>query len=263
MLSRCGIKFERRYILGERLTPTTAIVVGKGVDAATNRNLQNKIDTTELLPVEAVQDTARDSVNESVADEGLKLTPDEQVAGEAKSKGAAVDKAVRLARKHALSLAPTLKPAAVQVQWSLEIPGFPFDIVGTRDLDEVDGRIRDLKTSGKTPGKMTAHTSDQGTMYALAKWAIEKVELPVKFTLDTIVDLQAAPKVHTQHSKRGREDFEAVYNRIENAARVLEKGAFVPARQDDWYCSARWCGYYSDCRFARSMKQFSIGGPEE
>jgi hypothetical protein len=262
LLWRCGEAFRRRYIERERLRPTAPLVVGKAVDLATNQNLQNKIDRDEFLPVEQVQETARDSAQATMDEEGLEVPADERALGENRARGAAIDKAVRLARKHSVSLAPRLKPKLVQQRWAITIPGIPFDIVGTRDLDETNGDIRDLKTSGKTPPADMVHRSDQLTLYALAKFAVEK-EPPPRVWLDTIVDLKKGPTVVSSSSRRGREDFAVMLNRIENAAEVLEKGAFTPARQTDWFCSASWCGFFASCKFARQSTQHSIGMPEE
>jgi hypothetical protein len=45
---------------------------------------------------------------------------------------------------------------------------------------------------------------------------------------------------------------------VENAAEIIEKGAFTPAQPSDWRCSADWCGFHSTCRFAQRPKSFAI-----
>lgn len=261
LLSKCGVAFERRYVLGERMPATSHIHVGKGVDQSANRNLSSKIETATLLPVAQVLDVARDAVRASIEKEGLALTPDEQGMTEAAAADGAVDKAVRLARAHAEKLAPKLHPQRVQAEWSLEIPGFPFDIVGTRDLDETDGTVRDLKTSKKSPNKNAAEVSDQLTLYSLAKYTIDKA-MPPAVALDTIVDLKTGIKIDTKLSTRDKVDFTVMLNRLENAAVVLDKGAFTPARQSDWWCSLAWCPYAQTCRFFRKPKSVFIEGDE-
>lgn len=257
-LWQCGIKFQFRYIQKLKRPPTAALVVGKGVDAATNSNLQNKIDKDVLLPVEQVSEIARDAVMHAVSDEGIMP---EKGQTEAAATAEGVDKAVRLSEFHATDLAPILRPAAVQKKWSLEIPGFPFDLVGTRDLDELDGTIRDLKTSKKSPNRNAAHVSDQLTTYSLAKFAFEKV-IPPKVVLDTVVDLKRGPKISTLESTRTKEDYSVLINRIENASRVIESGMFTPAQPDAWWCSEKWCSYHDVCPYFRRPISVAIEGEE-
>jgi hypothetical protein len=175
----------------------------------------------------------------------------------------AVDKAVRLTKAHSLSLAPALKPRAVQRPWAMEIPGFSFDIVGTRDLDETDGTVRDLKTSGKSPAKDAAWTSDQGTLYAMSTWVVDQQPPPVPFVLDTIVDAKRGTKIVTLESSRSIEDFAVMASRIANAEKVIQSGSFTPARQTDWWCSLKWCSYAPICPYFRRPVSVAGGVADE
>lgn len=257
-LWQCGVKFDFRYIQKLYRPPTSALVVGKGVDEAANANLQNKIDTDALLPVEQVADIARDSIVRSVEADGI--LPD-RGQSEAAARDLGIDKAVRLTTTHAKDLAPKLKPKAVQKKWSLDIPGFPFDLVGTRDLDEQDGTIRDLKTSGKSPNRNAADISDQLTTYALAKFSYERV-IPPKVAMDTLVDLKRGPKVSTLESVRTKDDFQVLLARVENASKVIQSGIFTPAQPDAWWCSEKWCSYHDVCPYFRRPVTVAIEGEE-
>jgi len=258
MLWKCGEMFYQRYVMNRKVAPTIALHVGRGVDEAANLNLNHKIEKQELLPVEQVLDVARDTVMQEIEQQGITLTAEE--TDEKTAKANAVDKAVRLTKAHATLLAPILQPKRVQAKWSLEIPGFPFDVVGTRDLDEVNDTIRDLKTSKRSANKDTADRSDQLTTYALSKYVIEAVSLPVTVCIDTIADLKKETKVQTLKSERDKSDFQVIVNRIENAATVLEKGAFTPARESDWWCSLTYCGYAANCKYFRKPKSVFIEG---
>jgi hypothetical protein len=260
LLWKCGIQFQFRHIQRIKMQPSSAIHVGRGVDEASNTNLNSKIDTDQLLPTEQVLDIARDVVTHNFDTEGAMLMPDEP--NEKTARAMAVDKAVRLTKAHATVLAPTLKPKSVQRKWTVEIPGFPYDIVGTRDLDETDGTIRDLKTAGKTPNRNAAEMSDQLSMYALSKFVVDKTPPPIRVVLDTIVDLKKETKIDLKESTRDKSDFGVILRRIENAAEILQKEAFTPARQTDWFCSLKWCSYATICPFFRRPKTFA-GGFEE
>jgi hypothetical protein len=254
-LWKCGVMFEQRYVLNRRVPPSITLHVGKGVDEAANTNLSHKITNDTLLPVEEVLDIARDTVANGVSAEGLTVEKGET---ESQVRADGIDKAVRLTKAHATILAPILKPARVQAKWSIEIDGMPFDVVGTRDLDETDGRIRDLKTSKRSANKDAADRSDQLTTYALSKFVIDKTAVPVQVSIDTIADLKRETKVQTLHSERDRDDFQVIIRRIENAATILEKGAFTPARETDWWCSTQYCGYAASCPYFRKPKSIVI-----
>lgn len=255
LISQCGYKYYLKYILKKRMPATSHLHVGRGVDQAATMNLRNKIENAVLLPVAQVVDKARDVVRKSISDEGIAITPDEEGMSERAAADRAVDKTVRLATAHAEKLAPKLRPKAVAIQWSLTVAGFPFDIVGERDLDDVDDVIHDLKTGKKSPPKNAADVSDQGTSYTLAKHMIEKTPLPIKFQLDVIADLKTQTKVcEPLISTRDKTDFQVILNRYEASARVIETGAFMPANQTDWWCSLAWCEYAPECKYFRRPK---------
>lgn len=251
-LSRCGEQYRRRYLEREIIPPGIAALVGKATDQAVSTNLQHKVDTAELLPVEAVGDVARDGIANEWASGGVKLEPDEVARGEQAVKGEATDKAVRLAVLHATDKAPSLSPTHVQRRWTLELKNYPLDLVGVLDVQEAGRSVRDTKTAGKTPSQNIAHQSDQLTAYALAVKVIDG-EPPDLVALDYLID-NKTPVVKTFESTRDNDDFRALLHRVEVSIAALEKGVFVPARQTDWWCSPKFCGYHSTCKYVRQPK---------
>lgn len=247
-LGRCGEQYRRRYIEGDKVPPGIAALVGKGVDASVTTNLGSKIETGGLLPLAQVVDSARDAVMAGWEAGEVLLTEDESANPKA-ARGQAVDKAVRLSELHAGKVAPVLEPTAVQRKWVLEMDNFPFDLLGFTDVEEGSRSVRDTKTTGKTPPADAAHTSNQLTLYSLAKRQIDGAA-PEKVTLDYLVDIKT-PKSVVLESTRTDDDFRVMLRRIEAAANVIEKEAFVPANQDDWICSPVHCGYFATCEFAR------------
>ena len=249
MLARCGEQYRRRYIEGDKLPPGIAALVGRGVDQTVTANLQAVIDGLQLLPVEQLADLARDAVNNEFSAGEVALT-EEEAANPKAAKGSAVDKAIRLSWLHGESVAPKLKPVSVQRKWRLGIENFPFDLLGFIDVEE-EVRLRDTKTTGRTPPWDAAHTSDQLTMYAFAKRQIDGAA-PRSVHLDYLVDSKrGGPKSVTLDSKREDADFSVLLRRVEASANMIEKQIFLPAPQDSWVCHPRWCGYWSSCPFAR------------
>lgn len=254
MLRRCGEQFRYRYVEGSKRPPGIAARVGTGTHKGVEADLTEKIATGELLPDDAVAEAARDGFDAAWA-EGIHLTPEERERDLATLKGAGIDQAVELALLHHTELAPKIQPAAVEEWWHVETDG-PFDLSGVIDVREVDGRVRDTKTSGKTPAKNAAHISQQLTMYAMARH-VHGEALPVPVALDTLVKLKT-PKPDVQLSTRTADDLARHERRIQVAFDVVEAGAYLPADPDDWVCSERWCGWFSQCSFAN--RPVSVGG---
>ena len=150
-------------------------------------------------------------------------------------------------------VAPLIQPAAVEEAWVIGIEGCDYGLAGRIDLKEVNGTIRDTKTSAKSPTVGQADKMDQLTMYALGAWTLTgKVSIP-PLAVDWLVKTKT-PKAITQTTTRDIEDFRTLLTRIETISLALEKGVFPPADRDSWQCSPRWCGYYSSCRYIKGGK---------
>lgn len=263
MMSRCGEQFRRVYIEGERRPPGVAMIVGSSVDDSVNANLGNVIETGAMLPMEAVQDVARDALESRWVEEGVVLTDEEAELGTKTVRGEAVDRSIRLALLHYDGVAPKLKPKSVQRRFRVRIKGETnIILVGVLDVEE-PGTVRDTKTSKKSPAKDAAEKAQQLTMYALGV-RIEDGEIPDKVALDYLVDLKRGPKAVTLESTRGPDDFRVLLARIERYARIVESGYFAPANPDDWICSEKWCGFALSCPMFRkpvSIATNSKGNP--
>src|SRR6266446_4259177 len=81
MLSECGKRFEFRYVLGIRRPPAAFMHIGTAVDTSVSRDLQNKIDTGELLKRPDAIEIAAATFNEREDKEPFELDPDEKRAG--------------------------------------------------------------------------------------------------------------------------------------------------------------------------------------
>ena len=239
---QCGELWRRRYALGEKIPPGIALAVGKSVDASVTANLTEKMAGRDLMTLEAVADTARDSMRTIETNESIWLAPDEST----NDVGRAVDKAIRLSRLHAKALAPTIVPTALQRRHEIVVLGVPPTVAIT-DIEEADG-VRDTKTTGKTPQADAADRSDQLTTYF---WAKRHVGEPAeKLSLDFLVDLSNPVKV-TRETKRNDADIAILMRKIERVTEGIEKEIFLPARADDYRCSPKYCGFHSSCPLVR------------
>lgn len=257
MLSRCGEQFRRRYVENEIIPPGAALAVGIAVHESVERNLRNRLDKGVLLPVAHSADAARDAVHRLFG-KGVTLSPEEVSDGIGTVLGRCIDEAVTMAGAHAQVLAPQLRPVHVERTWVLRLPNYPVDLAGKIDIQE-RATVRDTKTARKSPDDDAAHRSGQLTAYALAVKTLDgTAELPA-VAMDHVVLLKSGPKIVTQHSTRALEDAHVFLGRVERAVEAIQKGSFVPARESDWWCSPRWCGYYATCPFVRHGESVFFG----
>lgn len=247
MLSKCGEQFRRRYPGGEKLPPGVAALVGTAVHRTKARDLVHKIETGALLSAEEIRDLARDNLTGAWDQQGVLLTPDEAAMGITRAKGEAIDKTIRLEELHHRQVAPALSPTHIEQPFVLDISGYDFQLAGTIDIREV-GRIRDTKTSHKSPSDGEAGRSLQLTAYALAV-QVETGVYPRRGFLDYLVDTKV-PKAVSSEREFAATDFNPFLERVAQAHRAIEAGVFVPARPEDWWCSEKWCGYFPTCKYA-------------
>lgn len=240
MMSRCGEQYRRRYILKERFPPGIALIVGSATHVSIETNMKHKIESGELLPTEAVQESARDAVNERWDKEGVFLDDAEKGQDERELRGGAVDLAVSLSTLHHTDLAPIIQPAHVEREWWLDIQGYGCQLTGKIDLQEsqaAQGRIRDTKTAAKTPADGSADKNQQLTIYCLASKVLDGKLAPL--AVDTLVKIKH-PKVKTEFTTRTEADFMPVLGRIEVMLLALERGVFLPTNPENWWCSERF-----------------------
>jgi len=253
MLSRCSLQWWWRYGKGIKSPPGVALVLGRGTHAAVEADLVNKMEWGELLDEEEVKATAADATRR-IWQEMEPVRTDEDP-----DEGGTVDTAVSLASLHHRQVAPALEPTAVEETFVLEMDGFPFDLTGVKDIKE-KGRIRDTKTSSKTPQADEAAKSIQLTAYHLDETARGNADNEV--VLDFLVKSKT-PKAVSLTATRTEEDHRRFLARVEAAAKVIETGAFYPTDPGSWACSSRFCSYFdSVCPHGRAAVTVGLIDPK-
>jgi hypothetical protein len=114
------------------------MVVGSATDASVNNNLDNKIDTGQLLPREAVEDFAATAFEKKWDSEPVQTEEGDEIVGqveltdEEKEEGVSLkrlhdqskDKTIGLSLVHYDECAPTLSPVATAQKFSLNLDPF-------------------------------------------------------------------------------------------------------------------------------------------
>lgn len=252
MLYKCGEQFRRRYGarfgLNDReeiIPPDSAKIIGNSVHKTVESNLNAKIETGQLLTIEQVLDLARDVVEDYWQAEVF--LQEEEAMDPKKTKGDCIDTSIALSRLHAMRLAPKLSPKSTERKWVIELVNFPYDLAGSWDVEEIDGTIRDTKTSSKTPAQGFVDTSEQLTIYSLAKKICDGQEAPSLF-MDYLIKTKE-PKLIIFKTHRTDAQRQMTLRRIERVQEIIQKGAFTPANPGDWVCTPKWCGYYHTCPY--------------
>jgi PD-(D/E)XK nuclease superfamily len=255
-LQQCGERFRRRYLEREYTPPSARMVRGTAVHTVARQGYQRRLRGEALPSVEEAQDLAATAFDVTWR-AGVVLAPDEAADGLQAVRDRSKDFAVDVAGYHVERVAPAVRPLAVERRIVVKPKDAAIEIHGTIDLidEPVAGGgevIRDLKTSDKAPQGTAAHTSQQLSMYALVRHA-ETGRLPRGLVLDHLVRTPVtAKKTHiVQHTERTAEDVQALVHRINTAVSAVERGIFVPANPDSWWCSANWCEFYGSCKYVR------------
>lgn len=251
-LSKCGEQYRRRYIERERLPPGCSQIRGRTTHEANERNLAHKLETGDLLELEEVQEIARDSVDGALQGEFV-LGGDYVELGVTKARGVLKDEVVGLSTLHATEVAPAMEPEAIEVR--VEVPAggrLAVPLVGVIDLIDANTGIHDTKTAQKAPGRDDAHVSDQLTAYDLLHRALKGTP-PKGLGLDVLVRTPKKGELrsYSLRTERTKADLSVYLHRVEAAVRTIEAEIFLPAPQDHWICSTRWCGYASTCPYFR------------
>lgn len=253
----CGKRYDYGYQQGKRALPGVAAATGSIVHAVAARNLKRKAATLEYIGLEELADLTRDTFRLQW-EGGVHLLPDEVLMGLPRVQGIAIDRSIALAKIHAERIAPLIRPTVggIEKPWVVSADGFPWDLAGEIDVEEVreyapDGEtilfpssIRDLKTTGKRPTEKLVGGSGQLSMYSIAYQAFHG-SLPDRVFFDYAMAKDSGePDAGSFGSVRRPEHIEAFWETLESCAKAIEKQVFLPSRPNvDWWCTEKWCGF--------------------
>lgn len=245
MFLRCGEQGRRRYLEGEMIPPGIAAVRGTGVHTANDVNLSQKIVTKSDMPLDVLQDAARDTYVTIVRDKGIYL-PKSKESEKKRLLNQGLNETVRATKIYREDVAPNIHPIAVEQKFHVEIPGLALPLEGTMDFEEAP-RIGDLKTSSRAWNKNRPFQEIQPHFYSLA-YFVEKGTVP-----EWVYDVLITAKEKNDHQRlplrSERKDFSALISKVLLFEKMLTTGVFPPANPTAWWCSPDWCGYYNTCPY--------------
>jgi len=247
---RCPEAWRRRYVEGHKVPPGIVAFIGSGVHAADSMNFVQKIESHVDLKPSEFRDAAVAELDARIEDEGVSLQEEdgslESVVGKARDQTAA------LAFLHATQVAPDYQPAHVEREFRIDLPKNSFDLVGFIDLEDDKGRVVDFKTTGRRKQQAEADRSLQLSVYAAAH-AVQTGKLPGSLVLDVTMRTDN-PSRYTLETHRDKADLQVLANTVAVVSRGIESGVFPPAPEGSWWCSKKFCGYWSTCAFVNAKK---------
>ncbi len=246
MFCKCPEAWRRRYIEGERIPPGIAMLKGTGFHAGAQENFQQKIESHVDLPPNQIVDAAVAACMTGFASE-VSLTKEEASRGLRAVAANAIDDLVDLVDCHAHQQAPDYQPIMVEQRVRIELDG-PRDLLAVIDLGDDEDRVTDFKTSRKRKTQNDADNTTQLTIYDTA-FRVATGRPATELRLDTIVQTKTTTKRYLLSTQRGPRDFGALAQRINAMHAAIEAGTFHPASGLGWWCSPKWCGYHSTCKY--------------
>ncbi len=243
----CGEAYRRRYVEGERLPPSAAMLRGSGVHLGAEYYFMRKLEMNVDSPIDEVVERAVGAFDTKLRADGLLLNPDEEERGKSIVVDEARDSVARLTELFMRGVAPGIKPRLIEHRVRIRLPKAPRDLLTIMDLVDEDEYIHDYKTTTK---KKTQNDVDRDFQFGFMPLCFKAKfgRAPKGLKVQVLID-KKQPEVQVLETQRSTRDFEAILNRVNIVVNGIEKGHFMPAPANSWKCSPNFCGYFKTCKY--------------
>jgi len=237
---QCGRKWEFQYLHKIQRPKRAAASIGSSADAAISANLAQKVTTGTDMPMGEVLEICSKDFDERAR---------ETIWDEEDTPGPAKDSVIACVTLHHTQVAPKIKPASVQEQFVIETDA-GFDLTGTIDLTETSGVIADTKTSSRQ--RATSHVVErafQPALYDFAYRAIRgKPSTGFRFDVITRPTARLPAEYKPVQGQVTEADHEWLFSAVGATDKAIAAGVALPAPEGSWFCSEKWCEYWSLCK---------------
>lgn len=232
MYIRCPLSYYFRYVEGIKLPPSGAMTYGSSIHKAIEYNYSQKVESHTDRPIGEMQEVFAaefDSRRDNTDWQGD--NPDELK-----------DHGVKAIEVYQEEIGVHTQPVMVEQEVSVPVGG--ITLKGFIDLVDDKRRVRDLKTTSKTPSSIGMQYSIQLTAYSYA-YSKTYGQLPAAVGLDFLVK-NKTPKC-VQLSLEFGELAHARFERlVETVVKCIRNGLFYP-NPNNYLCSPKQCGYFEMC----------------
>jgi len=249
---KCGLRFQFCYIDKMKGSQGMRQTMGSAAHKSREVNLTQKVKSQEDMNIEEVTDVARDYVCETFESNEIEIGKEWDGKSKDSARGIAVDMSVEMAEKDRLVFQPEIQPAAVEETLAISFPDISRIIVGKLDVrEDYDGNvIRDLKTGKRAFGQAKADDGMGLTTYGMLALSSSGIVID-KYLIDNVVNSGKTPcKTVAYETTRTKEELQKQLQRFALVCRNIDKGVFMCADPQEWYCSKEWCGYHDVCPYA-------------
>lgn len=250
----CGEAFRRRVLENERRPVSYLANRGTAVHKGRQHNLSQKIESKVDCPVDEVLGATRDKAVELVRDECVDMREFPGIPKTAVM-SQLIDESTALAEKDHEIFHPDIQPVAVELNVSIEIEEYDFNLGGTIDTVHFSDvyRVIDFKTKKRTPSQSEADGSDQLSLYAMFAEAEFGVDVNVG-QMECLVVLKSQIKPVRLITEITPDDKIVTLRKFAAVNNAIQTGNFLPAAPNHWKCSRAYCEYYDDCRFVNCKR---------
>lgn len=224
---------------------------GHGCHKAREINLKQKVRTGKDLPLNMLQDAARDVIKKQVMGDELDMQGP-GVAGKSKKAAAGfiIDSTVKIVRVDLQNLQRHIKPLHVETQRVVKLSAWPFDLQMTIDAIDVNNFIIDLKSAKVRWDLAKANDQYQPKVYKLGyKGTFGTWPPGFKYHILTCTPKKHIVSAYELMVNPSEKEILAVLQRFGSMHRCIQAGIFAPTHQSNWKCSREWCDYYSHCKY--------------
>lgn len=230
MYLRCGLQWEFRYVRGIKTPPAGAMLRGSALDGACNVHYKKKAKDKKGVKNKDFVDLAVSLHDEQLGREEVVMDVSEDKSRDMTAIGA---------KAYHSSIGCSLQPRSaedVQLELVKKIGGVL--VLMYVDLVTEEESIIDTKFKAQFPNAEEIKRDLQLGTYSLATgirrvgWAVVR---PMGDTKLIVGD-------------RNTQSLKAVVDTYQRVAGGIRAGVAMPALPGNWWCTAKWCGYWSICR---------------
>lgn len=242
MFLKCGEQYRRRYVLGEIIPPSIAMLKGGSVHKGIEYNHRYKLEHGTEAKKKDVVEVSLLSLDRSIADGGTS-EPIRDANKLTREIGDICDYYVG-------EVSPTYMPKLVEQTFEYPITprGNKKKMVAILDCVDTNNKIIDYKISRRILN-VPANPMQLVIYYSAMVHNLNQMPSGVQY--NTIIHNKSGTKMEIESYDIGWFDgkHDSVVRMIDTVAYSIEAGIFTPASPLCWWCSEKMCGYYKTCRY--------------
>lgn len=238
MWDRCPRQWEFRYVMGLKIPPSGALIIGRSYHKALEVNFKQKVNSYVDLPVDDCLDAYSGEWENSIKEE-------ERIEWEGRP-GVLKDQGIELVTEYMSTTAFVVQPIRVEEYIVSEVAGVKFVLVlDTQDINKI---VIDHKTSNRAYTQDSIDTDPQASATAFA------LNRPIVY-YNHVAIKTLRPRIQAIRTLRTRAHIDWW---LEKAVQIVSqmRSGIAPPREGGWWCSEKYCGFWQLCRGELAKRSF-------